>query len=85
MTPDTAKQWYRLVKCNFQNLDPATRKVMVTVRGLARAQQMVDALSKQLTPEERQAGFDVCWEEGQEPSTFKKRGKPPNQRPDRRP
>lgn len=62
------KKWYGLTKHNFATLDPATTKVMGSVRGLERAQQMADALDKRLPPEEREAGFQVFWEEGCKPA-----------------
>jgi hypothetical protein len=66
--PDEEKQWFDLVKHNFLKPDPATTKVVQTVRGLGYAQRMADILTERLTPEEKEAGFRVYQRKSKKPA-----------------
>ena len=66
--PDQEKQWYDLVKHSFRNPDPATTKVVQTVRGLGFAEQMTEVLTERLSAEEREAGFSVFLKKGRKPA-----------------
>jgi hypothetical protein len=83
--PDEEKQWYELVKHNLGPTDETSSdQVLTTVRGLARAQGMVDVLTDRVPPEERDAGISVYLREGKKPAGFKRRPKPPDRRKPKR-
>jgi len=81
---DDEHEWFDLVKHNFAKPDPATTKIIGTIRGRSRAEQKVEILSKRLTPEEIEAGFDIYYQKGNRPPDFEKSPKPRNKRPHRR-
>lgn len=84
--PDPEKQWFELVKHNFINPDPATTRVVNTVRGLGYAERMADVLTERLPPEERTAGFAVYLRKGSKPAgvDLRRRRRPANTRRNRR-
>jgi hypothetical protein len=65
--PDEEKQWYEVVKHDVLNPDPATSKVVSTVRGLGYAERMAEALTERLTAAEKEAGFAVYLREDGKP------------------
>jgi hypothetical protein len=64
---DEQKQWYELVKHNFDKPDPATTKVVKKVRGRGLAERGVEVLDGRLTPEERDSGFGHYLRESDKP------------------
>jgi hypothetical protein len=77
---DPEKQWYEIVKYDHK----AGKEIeVVTVRGISLANQQVEARSNRRTPEEKDAGIDYHYREGEKPADYKRaksHGSRPNPR-----
>ena len=78
--PGEQEQWFDLIKHNLRNPDPATTKVVDTVRGRGFAERAVEVLDDRLTAEDREAGFSHFLQKGKRPPgvDLRKRRMPAN-------
>jgi len=75
------QEWFEVVKHNLgSSYGPKTERVVQTVRGIARAEQLAGILIDRLTAWEKAAGFSVYWRDGGKPPGSRRAPKMPKAR-----